>query len=170
MIRPCSLEDAPRIYRIINDAAQAYKGAIPKDCYQEPYMPLKELLGEMGRMTFFGWEEKGELLGVMGYQPVKDVTLVRHAYVLTSHQGQGIGGRLLEHMKGLTRTRRLLLGTWAAATWATSFYEKRGFRFLPDKDELLRTYWDIPERQIEASVVMGLELEQALSPYAKMGL
>jgi len=159
LIRQCGPEDAPRIYQVINNAAQAYKGAIPEDCYHEPYMPMEELLAEMERMTFFGWEENGGLLGVMGYQPIKDVTLVRHAYVLTQHQGRGIGGRLLEHMKALTQTRRLMLGTWAAATWATNFYETRGFRFLPNKDELLRTYWDIPDRQIETSVVMGMELE-----------
>jgi GNAT superfamily N-acetyltransferase len=111
----------------------------------------------MERMAFFGWEEDGELVGVMGFQPLKDVTLIRHAYVLPEHQRRGLGGRLLTHLKGLTTTPRLLVGTWADATWAIRFYEKHGFRLEPHKDELLQTYWGIPERQIETSVVLGLE-------------
>ena len=110
---------------------------------------------EMGAMTFFGWEE-GRLLGVMGFQSVKDVTLIRHAYVLAEHQRRGIGSALLDYARGLTKTR-LLVGTWSDATWAIRFYEKHGFHLMPNKEELLRTYWIIPQRQIEASVVLGLE-------------
>ncbi|HID86663.1 MAG TPA: N-acetyltransferase [Anaerolineae bacterium] len=160
MIRTCGPEDFEAIYRIINEAAQAYKGVIPADCWHEPYMPRDELRAEMERMTFFGWEEDGELVGVMGFQPVKDVTLIRHAYVLPEHQRRGIGGKLLTHLKGLATTSRLLVGTWADATWAIRFYERHGFRLEPNKDDLLRTYWDIPERQIETSVVLGLELQK----------
>ena len=111
-------------------------------------------------MTVFGWEEEGELVGVMSLQPVKDVTLIRHAYILTPYQKRGIGTRLLEHVVGLSGTRRLLVGTWAGARWAISFYESHGFRTMPDKDELLRTYWHVPERQIETSVVLGIELRR----------
>jgi GNAT superfamily N-acetyltransferase len=121
-------------------------------------MPMEELLAEMAEMTFFGWQESGELVGVMGFQPVKDVTLIRHAYVLTPYQGRGIGSALLSHLKEITTTPRLLVGTWAGATWAIAFYQKHGFRLLPDKDELLRTYWHVSPRQIETSVVLGLEL------------
>lgn len=160
MIRACGPDDFEAIYRIINEAAQAYKGVIPADRWHEPYMPQEELRAEMGQMTFFGWEEDGELVGVMGFQPIRDVTLIRHAYVLTEHQRKGIGGKLLEHLKELTTTRRLLVGTWADATWAIAFYEKHGFHLEPNKDELLRAYWDIPERQIETSVVLGLELRK----------
>jgi len=156
MIRKCGSEDVRDIYTIINDAARAYKGVIPADCYHEPYMSMEELEEEMRRMTFFGWEER--LVGVMGFQPVGDVTLIRHAYVLTDHQGRGIGSKLLAHLKGLATTPRLLVGTWADAHWAISFYQKHGFRVLPNKDELLRRYWDIPKRQRETSVVLGLEL------------
>jgi len=157
MIRKCGSEDVRDIYTIINDAARAYKGVIPADCYHEPYMSMEELEEEMRRMTFFGWEEE-RLVGVMGFQPVGDVTLIRHAYVLTDHQGRGIGSKLLAHLKGLATTPRLLVGTWADAHWAISFYQKHGFRVLPNKDELLRRYWDIPKRQRETSVVLGLEL------------
>ena len=160
MIRECSLEDTDRIYLIVNDAARAYAGHIPPDRYQEPYMPMEELLAEMAEMTVFGWEEEGELVGVMSLQPVKDVTLIRHAYILTPYQKRGIGTRLLEHVVGLSGTRRLLVGTWAGARWAISFYESHGFRTMPDKDELLRTYWHVPERQIETSVVLGIELRR----------
>jgi len=160
MIRKCGLEDIERIYFIINDAAKAYKGVIPSDRYHEPYMSMEELRQEMGRMAFYGWEEEGELVGVMGFQPVKDVTLIRHAYVLTDWQRKGIGSRLLDHLKGLATTPRLLVGTWADAHWAIEFYEKHGFCLLPNKDELLRTYWDIPERQIETSVVLGMDLRE----------
>jgi len=156
MIRELSPKDAFTIYEIINAAAQAYKGIIPDDCYHEPYMPKEELQEEMKNVTFFGWEEKGKLVGVMGFQPVKDVTLIRHAYVLPNYQRKGIGTRLLSHLKLMTKTKELLVGTWADAVWAIDFYQKHGFRIMPDKDKLLNVYWNIPQRQIETSVVLGI--------------
>lgn len=158
LLRECSLADKDAIYAIVNDAARAYEGHIPADRYHEPYMPMDELQAEMSEMTVFGWEEDEALVGVMSQQPVKDVTLIRHAYVLTPYQKRGIGSRLLQHIVSLTRSRRLLVGTWAAATWAVRFYERRGFMMMPDKDDLLRAYWHVPERQIETSVVLGREL------------
>jgi N-acetylglutamate synthase-like GNAT family acetyltransferase len=157
MIRQCQSQDISRIYLIINQAAQAYEGVIPADCYHQPYMPREELEQEMKRITFFGWEANGELVGIMGLEPIKDVTLIRHAYVLPQWQKKGIGGKLLSHLEGLVNTPRLLVGTWTAARWAIEFYQKHGFKLLPDKDELLETYWDIPQRQIETSVVLGLK-------------
>ena len=158
MIRVCQPSDAKRMHSIINEAAKAYEGVIPVDCYHQPYMPMGELEQEMKRMTFFGWEVNGELVGVTGFEPIKDVTLIRHAYILPQWQKQGIGSKLLNHLKGLVTTSRLLVGTWADARWAITFYKKHGFKLLPDKDELLRTYWDIPQRQIETSVVLGLNI------------
>ena len=158
MIRICQLGDIDRIHFIINEAAKAYKGVIPTDCYHQPYMPKDELEQEMKRMTFFGHEVNRELVGIIGFQPIKDVTLIRHAYVLPQWQKQGIGSRLLNHLNGLVTTSRLLVGTWADAHWAIAFYQKHGFSLLPDKDELLKTYWDIPQRQIETSVVLGIDV------------
>jgi len=161
LIRECSADEKERIYLIVNDAARAYKGHVPPDRYNDPYMPMEELLAEMAEMNMFGWVEAGDLVGVMSHQPVKDVTLIRHAYVLTPFQKKGIGTRLLKHIVGQTRTRRLLVGTWATATWAVDFYKKHGFRMMPDKDALLRDYWHVPERQIETSVVLGMEMPVA---------
>ena len=158
MIRTCDRKDERAIFDIINESARAYRGVIPEDRYHEPYMPLQELRNEMREMTFFGYMEEGRLLGVAGFQPVKDVTLVRHVYVLPEHQRRGIGGRLLSHIKRVTTTQQLLVGMWEAATWAVRFYEKYGFRLLPNKDELLRKYWNIPDRQIKLSVVLGTDL------------
>ena len=158
MIRNCQAGDTERIYFIINEAAKAYEGVIPADCYHQPYMSRDELEREMKRMTFSGWEVNGELVAIMGLEPIKDATLVRHAYVLPQWQRQGIGTKLLNHLKAPVTTPRLLVGTWAAAHWAIDFYQKHGFELLPDKDELLKTYWDIPQRQIETSVVLGVEV------------
>ena len=158
MIYQCQPKDTDRIYFIVNEAARAYEGVIPADCYHQPYMSREELEREMKRMNFFGWEVNGELIGVMGFEPIKNVTLIRHAYVLPRWQRQGIGSKLLNYLRGLVITPRLLVGTWEDAHWAIDFYEKHGFRLLPDKDELLETYWDIPRRQIETSVVLGVEL------------
>ena len=157
MIHICQPSDAQRIYLIINEAAKAYEGVIPPNGYHKPYMPMDELEREMAEMTFFGWEEKGDLVGVMGFQPLKDVTLIRHTYVLPQWQRQGIASRLIENMKRLCKTPRLLVGTWEDAVWAIQFYQKHGFKLMPDKDKLLRKYWDIPQRQIETSVVLGIE-------------
>jgi N-acetylglutamate synthase-like GNAT family acetyltransferase len=120
-------------------------------------MSLQELRREMSEMTFFGHEEEGKVLGVAGYQPVKDVTLVRHIYVLPEHQRRGIGSKLLSYLMGMATSRQILVGTWEAATWAIRFYEKHGFKLLPNKNELLRRYWKIQERQIEPSIVLGKE-------------
>jgi len=161
MIRKCQASDAQRMYFIINKAAEMYGSIIPADRYRQPYMPMDELTGEMKRIIFFGWEVKGELVGIMGMEPIKDITLIRHAYVLPEHQRKGIASRLLDHIMHLFAGTRLLVGTWTDASWAISFYQKHGFRLLPDKDRLLETYWDIPRRQIKTSVVLGIDSAQA---------
>jgi len=157
MIRPCTDKDFDSLLAIINDAAQAYKGHIPADRWQEPYMSREYLRHELDAgVAFWGYEDEGALLGVMGVQDVQDVTLIRHAYVRTAWRGKGIGGKLLAHLKDLV-TRPTLVGTWAAATWAIRFYEKHGFKLVTpeEKDRLLRKYWSIPERQTETSVVLA---------------
>jgi N-acetylglutamate synthase-like GNAT family acetyltransferase len=156
MIRPCTDSDVPEIFGIVNDAALAYRGVIPPDRWHEPYMPLAELKGEIETgVKFWGWEANGRLLGVMGIQPVKDVTLIRHAYVRTQMRQRGIGGKLLEHLLGQIEGH-ILVGTWKAADWAVRFYQKHGFELVGEveKDHLLKTYWNIPARQIETSVVL----------------
>ena len=158
MIRPCRDGDLPRVYDIINDAASAYKGAIPDDCWREPYMPVEELQREAAAVTFYGLDDGGRLVGVVGCQPVRDVTLVRHLYVETGRQRRGVGSALLRHVIALTNTPHLLVGMWADAAWAIRFYRKHGFSLLPDSDRLLRTYWTIPDPQRETSIVMGREM------------
>jgi N-acetylglutamate synthase-like GNAT family acetyltransferase len=156
MIRPCTGSDVPNICAIVNDAAQAYKGTIPSDRWHEPYMPVEELKEEIASgVKFWGYEDGSQLIGVMGMQPVKDVTLIRHAYVRTDMRSHGIGGKLLAHLLGQIEGR-ILVGTWKAADWAVKFYQKHGFQLVSDKekDRLLKTYWNIPERQIETSVVL----------------
>lgn len=156
-IRRCTGADFEAIYEIINEAAEAYRGVIPPDRWHEPYMPREELRQEIEvGVTFWGYEEGGRLLGVMGIQPVQDVTLIRHAYVRPAQQKQGIGGKLLAALRDQT-DRPTLLGTWAAATWAIRFYEKHGFRRVSrlEKERLLREYWSIPERQVQTSVVLA---------------
>jgi N-acetylglutamate synthase-like GNAT family acetyltransferase len=157
MIRRCDNNDFETIYSIINDAAEAYKGVIPVDRWKIPYMPREELKHEIDdNVIFWGYEENGELIGVMGIQDVKDVTLIRHAYVRTNRQNQGIGKKLLSKL--LMQTNRpVLIGTWADAVWAVGFYQKHGFRLVSqdEKNRLLKKYWSIPERQIETSVVLA---------------
>ena len=145
------------MFRVINEAAKAYQSAIPADQYSEPYMSMQELRSEMKEMTFLGCEEAGNLLGVAGYQQVKDTTLVRHVYVLPERQRRGIGTQLLNRIMQVAETRQILVGTWQAASWAITFYQKHGFTLRRDKDTLLRRYWKIPERQIELSVVLSNE-------------
>ncbi|MFH0748974.1 MAG: GNAT family N-acetyltransferase [Candidatus Bathyarchaeota archaeon] len=157
MIRKLSLSDFDTILKVINDAAQAYKGVIPKDREKEPYMGADELIDEIeSSVVFYGWVEEDKIVGVMGVQAVKDTTLIRHSYVLTKHQRKRIGRKLLEHLISLANTTEVLVGTWEAATWAIRFYEEHGFKLVSseEKDRLLRKYWDIPERQIETSVVL----------------
>lgn len=157
MLRICTESDLETIYAIINDAAMAYKGIIPKDCFKEPYMPKEELLEAIAQgVIFWGYEDEGNILGVMGIQDVKDVTLIRHAYVRTSHRNQGIGGVLLRHLLGLA-VRPVLIGTWRDAVWAIRFYEKYGFKVIPAQEtpHVLSKYWRISQRQIETSVVLS---------------
>ena len=157
MIRPCSPKDFETIYEIVNDAAQAYKGIIPHDRWNEPYMPREELKAEIDDgVVFWGYEESGRLVGVMGIQDVKDVTLIRHAYVRTAKRNKGIGSQLLKRLLAIAN-RPVLMGTWADAAWAIQFYQKHGFVLVTDeeKNRLLRKYWNIPERQVETSVVLA---------------
>lgn len=159
MIRLCKDNEFEAIYKVINEAARVYKGIIPEDRWKEPYMPRSELKDEIeAGVTFWGYEEDGQLVGVMGIQPVEDVTLIRHAYVRPAYQNQGIGGKLLSTLRPLS-AGPLLIGTWADATWAIRFYEKHGFRLVSpeNKDRLLRRYWSIPQRQIDTSVVLAHE-------------
>lgn len=156
MIRRCVDGDFPAIESVINEAAQAYRGAIPADCWHEPYMTASALKAEAdAEITFWGWEDSGALIGIMGIQQVRDATLIRHAYVRTAHQGRGIGGALLTFLAGQA-AGPLLVGTWAAAEWAIRFYQRHSFRLVSpaEKDRLLRTYWSIPLRQKETSVVL----------------
>ena len=157
MIRACTAADVPAIFAIVNDAARAYKGVIPGDRWHEPYMPLEALRGEIAAgVRFVGYEEAGELVGVMGIQERGDVDLIRHAYVRTSRRQGGIGTALLRQLEE-SSAKPILIGTWAAARWAIRFYEKNGYRLLPrpETERLLKTYWSVPERQIETSVVLA---------------
>jgi N-acetylglutamate synthase-like GNAT family acetyltransferase len=157
MIRRCEDCDFELIWAIINDGAQVYKGMIPADCWAEPYMSREKLRHEIAEgVLFSGYEHVGTLRGVMGIQRVRDVTLIRHAYVRTANQGLGIGGRLLTHLQKRTEGP-MLVGTWADATWAIHFYERHGFRLVApeQKNRLLREYWTVPDRQIETSVVLA---------------
>ncbi|KPK27714.1 MAG: GNAT family acetyltransferase [Nitrospira bacterium SG8_3] len=157
MIRRCENKDIETVSSIINDAAEAYHGIIPEDRWKAPYMSRDELRHEIDLgVEFWGYEEDGEFIGVMGIQDVQDVTLIRHAYVRTARRNLGVGGRLLSELRKRT-TRPTLVGTWADAIWAIRFYEKHGFQLVSprEKDRLLKKYWSIPERQIETSVVLA---------------
>ncbi len=157
MIRQCRESDLNTIFEIINDAAQAYKGAIPEDRWNEPYMPFEELMREIeDGVVFWALEQDGGLLGVMGIQDKGEVTLIRHSYVRTLAQKKGIGTKLLRHLERMT-DKPVLIGTWAAALWAISFYEKSGYRLVTEeeKNRLLNKYWSIPKRQVETSVVLA---------------
>jgi N-acetylglutamate synthase-like GNAT family acetyltransferase len=168
MIRRCTDGDLATIESIINEAAEAYRGVIPPDRWHEPYMPREELAAEVAAgVDFWGWEEAGALVGVMGLQRVRDVTLIRHAYVRRSHQSRGIGRQLLDTLAARA-SGSLLVGTWADATWAIQFYERRGFRLVSgeEKDRLLDTYWTIPDRQRDTSVVLERRVRDPVRPRA----
>jgi GNAT superfamily N-acetyltransferase len=148
----------PAILEVINDAARAYKGVIPQDRWKEPYISTEELVDEIETgVRFYGRIQEGMLLGIAGIQHFSDVDLIRHCYVLTDFQRQGVGSALLRHLLGHARAPEVLVGTWEDATWAIRFYERHGFELVSreEKDRLLQTYWAIPERQIETSVVLS---------------
>lgn len=158
MIRKCTVQDFETIYHIINDAAVAYKGVIPDDRWHEPYMTRHELQGQIqDGIQFWGYQDEGqELSGVMGIQDKGEVTLIRHAYVITKRRKGGIGSQLLHFLNEQTE-KPILIGTWASATWAITFYQKNGFVLVDDseKDQLLHRFWGVPKRQIETSVVLA---------------
>lgn len=156
-IRPCRHDERPIISSIVNAAAEAYRGVIPEDRWHDPYMSAAELESEIrAGVVFWAYESGGEIIGVMGVQPVRDVDLIRHAYVRPGGQRRGIGAALIGHIRALS-SRQMLVGTWAAATWAVAFYQRHGFVLVTpeEKTALLKTYWQIPERQIETSVVLA---------------
>ncbi len=157
MFRKCTASDLEAMLALINDSAQAYKGVIPAESWHEPYMAMKELQAEiLDGVEFWIIEQAGRPAGVMGIQDRGEVTLIRHAYVRTACQDRGLGRQLLQHLEGLTQ-KPILIGTWQAATWAIRFYEKNGYvsQSRDTTSSLLRRYWNIPERQIETSVVLA---------------
>jgi GNAT superfamily N-acetyltransferase len=157
IIRKLLRSDFNSILTVINEAAQAYKGIIPSDRWKEPYMLAEELKNEIASgVLFYGWIKDETIVGVMGIQAVKETTLIRHSYVRTKYQRQGIGGKLLKLLINLAVTPEIFVGTWADAIWAIRFYERHGFKLVSyqEKKRLLSKYWDIPERQIETSVVL----------------
>jgi GNAT superfamily N-acetyltransferase len=156
-IRRCREDEHRVISEIINAAAAAYRGVIPADRWHDPYMSLPELVSEISAgVAFWAYQSESEVIGVMGIQPVRDVDLIRHAYVRPGGQRRGIGAALIGHIRSLS-SRQMLVGTWAAATWAIAFYQRSGFALVTpeEKTALLKSYWTIPERQIETSVVLA---------------
>ncbi len=159
MIQRCDRSEFESIYEIINEAAKSYRGVIPPDRWKEPYMSRDELQHEISAgVNFWGYEEDGNLVGVMGIQQVQDVMLIRHSYVRTARQHRGVGEKLLSFLR-LQTTHPILVGTWAEAVWAIRFYEQHGIRVVSreDKDRLLKKYCSVPDRQIETSVVLADE-------------
>ena len=157
LIRQSADEDFDAMLAIINDAARAYRGVIPEDRWHDPYMPAEDLAKEIADgVVFWVAEQDGRVSAVMGMQDKGDVALVRHAYVASTAQRSGVGTALLRHVQDLT-DKPILIGTWAAASWAIEFYKRNGFIVVPsgEKDRLLRTYWSIPARQVETSVVLA---------------
>jgi GNAT superfamily N-acetyltransferase len=156
-IRPCRKDERSIISQIVNAAAEAYRGVIPPDRWHYPYMSLAALDSEIDAgVVFWAYEIEGEVIGVMGVQPVRDVDLIRHAYVRPGGQRRGVGAALINHIRSLSR-RQMLVGTWQAATWAIAFYQRHGFVLASQeqKTALLNSYWAIPARQIETSVVLA---------------
>ena len=157
MITECTKKNISNILYVINDASLKYKGIIPNDCWHEPYMTKQKLISEFANgVRMFGYNKDNNLVGVMGIQELKDVTLIRHAYILTQYQGLGIGKSLLQHLFKIKTSSCLLVGTWRDATWAIQFYEKFGFVLHTKKQtaQLLKKYWNLPSKQIENSVVL----------------
>lgn len=157
MIHKLANSDFPEILSVVNDAAIAFKGKIPTGLWREPYMPAPELKKEiLSGVIFYGYTENGELIAIMGIQPVNDVTLIRHAYTVTSHQRRGLGEKLLNYLLALAKTQRILVGTWETAPWAVKFYQEHEFVLLSKQEtnKLLKTYWCITKRQVETSVVL----------------
>ena len=157
MITECTKKNISNILYVINDASLKYKGIIPNDCWHEPYMTEQKLINEFANgVRMFGYNKNNTLVGVMGIQELKDVTLIRHAYILTQYQGLGIGKSLLQHLFKIKTSSCLLVGTWRDATWAIQFYEKFGFVLHTKKQtaQLLKKYWNLPSKQIENSVVL----------------
>lgn len=156
-IRLCRDDERDEILSVINAAAEAYRGVIPADRWHEPYMGRDEFDRECAAgVVFWGYEDRDRLAGVMGSQDMREVNLIRHAYVAPARQRDGIGGKLLQHLLKMS-DKPVLVGTWAAATWAIRFYERHGFALVSPqrKTALLKSYWRIPERQIETSVVLA---------------
>ena len=157
IINECTKSDYSEILHVVNDASERYRNVIPDDCWKEPYMPERELLNAFEeKVQMFGYMQDDKLISVMGFQKIMDVVLIRHAYTLTEYQGKGIGSSLLEYLLDKNKDSRLLVGTWSDAKWAIRFYKKFGF-VLHEKEEsnfLLEKYWNIPQKQIEYSIVL----------------
>lgn len=151
--------------RVINDAARAYKRILSSHVYKEPQMALREFLDEAERIGFYVVEDEARIIGVMGYEYVEDVVLIRHAYVKPGRQRKGVGSLLLRHLEDLIRSEnrasRIVVGTYADAYWAVDFYRKHGYKPVSDHDATLRRYYVIPDIQRENSIALEKEIERS---------
>ena len=152
MINEYTKSNCSEILYVVNDAAVRYKNIIPNNCWHEPYMSERELLGEFeDGVQMFGYLHNNKLIGVIGVQEIKDVVMIRHAYTLTAYQGKGTGNALLKYLLNNHQNSRLLVGTWQDAKWAIQFYEKFDF-VLHAKEEsalLLEKYWNTRQNKLK---------------------
>ena len=150
--------DIEEALRIINEAAKAYREVLPPHVYKEPQMTSEEFIEERRRIRFFVAEAAGEIIGIIGYEYVGDVALVRHAYVKPAYQRRGVGTALLNHVENIItsegRVSKIVVGTYGDAYWAIAFYSKHGYRLAADSDHILRRYYQIPDVQRENSVAL----------------
>ena len=157
-IREMEEGDVAEALRVINEAAKAYREVLPSHVYREPQMTAEEFMRERRRIRFFVAEVEGEIIGVIGYEYVGDVALVRHAYVKPQYQRRGVGTALLNHVEEIVvsegKVDTLIVGTYRDAYWAIAFYSKHGYRLAADSDPILRKYYDIPDIQRENSVAL----------------
>jgi GNAT superfamily N-acetyltransferase len=158
--RTLATADGPAAVEVINAAAEWYREFLPPEEIHGPEMTLAEWEAEAERMTWFGAFVAAELVGVMGLEPIADVALLRHAYVLPDRQREGIGSLLLEHVERQAGDDvvRLIAGTYAANHKARSLLTGRGYRLSPDPAEVLGRYYAIPRDRFEGSVTFEKEL------------
>ena len=158
-IRQLTEGDREAALAVINVAARWCREFLPAEEYHDPEMTQDDWAKEAKRLCWYGAFAPDTLLGVMGLEYVKDVALLRHAYVLPDQQRSGVGSLLRTYIERRIRgVRRIVVGTYTGNYKARDMLEAAGYLLSADSEAVLRAYYDIPEDRLQSSVTYEKEV------------
>lgn len=118
MIRRLQKVDVDRVMDLWLDTNLKTHDFVPAEYWRSNFEPVKEMLPQV---EVYVYESAGEIQGFVGLTG----EYIEGIFVSGEMQSQGIGKRLLDHMKAIKDT--LYLSVYQKNTRAIRFYQREGF-------------------------------------------